>query len=65
MLFSCSSNKAASIESLLCRSVEGGDCVWNLTFTRDFNDWEMDEVLNFFTFIHSKTPTNEDLDALR
>jgi hypothetical protein len=65
VLFSCSSNKTASIESLLCRPVEGGGRVWNLTFTWDFNDWEMDEVLNFFTFIHSKTPTNEDPNALR
>jgi hypothetical protein len=65
VLFSCSSNKTAFIESLLIRHVEGGGRVWNLTFTRDFNDWEMDEVLNFFTFIHSKTPPNEDLDVLR
>uniref|UniRef100_A0A2N9GEV9 TIR domain-containing protein n=1 Tax=Fagus sylvatica TaxID=28930 RepID=A0A2N9GEV9_FAGSY len=65
VLFSCSSNKTVSIESLLCRPVEGGGRVWNLPFIRDFNDWEMDDVLNFFTFIHSKAPANEDPDVLR
>ena len=65
VLCSCASNKTASIESLLIRPVEGGGRVWNLTFTRNFNDWEMDEVLNCFTFIHSKTPPNEDPDVLR
>jgi hypothetical protein len=38
VLFSCSSNKIAYIESLLSRPVEGEGCVWNLSFIRDFND---------------------------
>ena len=53
VLFSCSSNKSASIESLLSRPVGGEERVWNFSFIRDFIDWEMDEVLNFFTLIHS------------
>ena len=65
MLFSCSSNKTASIESLLIRLVEGEGRVWNFSFIWDFNDWEMDEVLNFFTLIHSRFPNNEGPDVMR
>jgi hypothetical protein len=65
VLFSCSSNKTAYIESLLSRIVEGEGRVWNLSFFRDFNDWEMDELLNFFTLIHSKIPKDESPDAMR
>jgi hypothetical protein len=56
VLFSCSSNKTASIKSLLSRPGVGEVRVWNLAFIRDFNDWELDELLNFFNLIHSKIP---------
>jgi hypothetical protein len=36
-LFFCSSNKTASIESLI-RPVDGEGRVWNFSFNRDFND---------------------------
>jgi hypothetical protein len=65
VLFSCSSNKSASIESLLSRPVGGEERVWNFSFIRDFIDWEMDEVLNFFTLIHSKIPSHEGPDVMR
>jgi hypothetical protein len=65
VLFSCSSNKTVSIESLFIKPVEGGVRVWNFSFIRDFNNWEMDEVLNFFTFIHPKIPNNEGPDIMR
>lgn len=32
----------------------GGGRVWNITFIQDFNDWEVEEVNAFFTFIHLK-----------
>ena len=38
MLFSCSFNKTASIESLLIGPVDGEGRVWNFSFNRDFND---------------------------
>uniref|UniRef100_A0A2N9I2I4 Reverse transcriptase domain-containing protein n=1 Tax=Fagus sylvatica TaxID=28930 RepID=A0A2N9I2I4_FAGSY len=31
----------------------------------DFKDWEVEEVIAFFTFIHSKTLVNDDQDAMR
>jgi hypothetical protein len=65
MLFSCSSNKSASLESMLIKPVEGGGCIWQFSFIWDFNDWEMDEVLNFFTFIHPKIPNHEGPDVMR
>ena len=65
MLFSCLSNKNAFIDSCLTRPAVGEGLVWNLTFIRDFNDWEVEEVIAFFTFIHSKTPVNDDQDAMR
>uniref|UniRef100_A0A2N9G0Y7 Uncharacterized protein n=1 Tax=Fagus sylvatica TaxID=28930 RepID=A0A2N9G0Y7_FAGSY len=64
VLFSCSSNKTASIESLLCRQGVGEERVWNLAFIRDFNDCELDELLNFFNLIHSKIPRKEHPDAM-
>ena len=65
VLFSCSSNKSASLESLLSRLVEGDGRVWNFSFIRDFNDWEMDEVLSFFNLIHSKIPSHEGPDVMK
>ena len=64
VLFSCSSNKTASIKSLLSRPGVGEVRVWNLAFIRDFNDWELDELLNFFNLIHSKIPREERPNAM-
>jgi hypothetical protein len=64
-MFTCSSNRTASIDSLLTRTGEGEGQVWNITFIRDFNDWEVEEELNFFTFIQSKTPTSDGPDVMR
>uniref|UniRef100_A0A2N9GQ21 Reverse transcriptase domain-containing protein n=1 Tax=Fagus sylvatica TaxID=28930 RepID=A0A2N9GQ21_FAGSY len=36
-------DKSASLASVLSRSDEGVQRVWNFSFIRDFNDWEMDE----------------------
>ncbi len=64
VLFSCSSNKTASIESLLSRPGVGEARVWNLAFIWDFNDGELDELLNFFILIHSKISRKERPDAM-
>ena len=39
--------------------------VWNITFIQDFNDWEVEEVLAFFTFTHLKTPASVNPDTMR
>jgi hypothetical protein len=64
VLFSCSSNKTASIKSLLSRPSVGEVRIWNLAFIRDFNDWELDELLNFFNLIHSKIQREERPNAM-
>uniref|UniRef100_A0A2N9FD38 SMP-LTD domain-containing protein n=1 Tax=Fagus sylvatica TaxID=28930 RepID=A0A2N9FD38_FAGSY len=65
VMFSCSSDKSASLASVLSRSDEGARRVWNFSFIRDFNDWEMDEVLTFFNLIHSKIPRHEGPDVMK
>jgi hypothetical protein len=65
VLFSCSSDKSASLASLLSMSGEGDIRVWNFSLIRDFNDWEMAEVLTFFNLIHSKIPSHEGPDVMK
>uniref|UniRef100_A0A2N9EUJ9 Reverse transcriptase zinc-binding domain-containing protein n=1 Tax=Fagus sylvatica TaxID=28930 RepID=A0A2N9EUJ9_FAGSY len=65
VMFSCSSDKSASLASLLIRSGEGANRVWNFSFIRDFNDWEMEEVLSFLNLIHSKIPSHEGPDVMK
>jgi hypothetical protein len=60
VLFSCSSSQSASVASCLSSSFGGAGRVWNITFIRDFNDWEVEEVLAFFNFIESKIPATLD-----
>ena len=64
MLFSCSSSQSALVASCLYASTDGAGRSWNITFIQDFNDWEIEEVLAFFTFILANIPTTLDLDSL-
>ena len=64
MLFLCSSNHDASVGSVLSRSGLGSSCVWNISFVRDFNDWELPAVMSFFNFIHPLLPGREGSDKL-
>jgi hypothetical protein len=64
VLYACSSTRNASIASCLTSSSVGEGQAWHITFIRDFNDWEVEEVLAFLTFIHSKTPTSVDPDVI-
>ena len=64
MLFSCSSSQSALVASCLYASIDGAGRSWNITFIQDFNDWEIEEVLAFFTFILANIPTTLDLDSL-
>uniref|UniRef100_A0A2N9EED7 Reverse transcriptase zinc-binding domain-containing protein n=1 Tax=Fagus sylvatica TaxID=28930 RepID=A0A2N9EED7_FAGSY len=57
-LFTCSSNREATIANVLTSPDSRGVREWNVTFVRDFNDWEVDLVAEFFHFLHShKVPT--------
>ena len=37
---------------------------WNVFFGRDFNDWELDQVVDFFSLLHSHTPRGVEVDKL-
>uniref|UniRef100_A0A2N9FG93 Reverse transcriptase zinc-binding domain-containing protein n=1 Tax=Fagus sylvatica TaxID=28930 RepID=A0A2N9FG93_FAGSY len=52
-LFTCSSNREATIADVLTGLDSRGVREWNVTFVRDFNDWEVDVVAEFFQFLHS------------
>ena len=63
-LYGCSLNQDDTIASaLVCQGI-GQSQVWNLIFGRDFNDWELDQVVAFFSLLHSHTPRDEVVDKL-
>ena len=68
-LFTCSSNREATIVEILSGLDSRGVREWNITFVRDFNDWEVDVVAEFFQFLHSHmvpiTAPNVAPDGLR
>ena len=41
-LFSCATNKDAFLSEVMVR--QHGRVIWNVTFGRNFNDWEMATV---------------------
>jgi hypothetical protein len=65
LLFKCSRDREAFIDSLYTRfsGVEIRD--WHLHFVRNFNDWEVDMVAAFFNLIHSKSHVHESDDVLK
>ena len=52
-LFTCSANREATIAEVLSGPDSAGVREWNVTFVRDFNDWEVAVVAEFFQFLHS------------
>lgn len=63
LLFECSRDRDAYIDSFLVRASGGVAREWNLLFHRDFNDWEVDDVLSFFHILHSNIPEREGEDG--
>uniref|UniRef100_A0A2N9HQT2 Reverse transcriptase domain-containing protein n=1 Tax=Fagus sylvatica TaxID=28930 RepID=A0A2N9HQT2_FAGSY len=64
LLFLCSTNREASIESVMARSDRSSVRTWNISFFRDFNDWELPVVMSFFTFLQSFLPNSERRDTM-
>ena len=60
-LFECASHQDAFLNEVMVR--QNGRVVWNVSFTCNFNDWEMDYVLVFLTLIESKAPLREVEDG--
>ena len=65
LLFTCSNQREATIDSVLVRPYSGGTRQWNVTLVRAFIDWELEVVLEFFQFLTSNTNPNEGPDELR
>jgi hypothetical protein len=64
LLFLCSTNCEASIESVLSSSDLPNLCAWNISFVRDFNDWELPVVMSFFKFLQPFLPKREKRDTM-
>ena len=65
ILFECSREREASIDSVYSR-VNGVETrEWHLQFVRNFNDWEMNMVAAFFNHIHIKSPVHDSEDVLK
>jgi hypothetical protein len=65
LLFECSRDREAFIDSLYTCSSGVETREWQLQFVRNFNDWEVDTVAAFFNLIHSKSPVHESDDVLK
>ena len=63
-LFEFSLNQTDTVASVLVPQGMGQPRVWNVLFERDFNDWEMDQVVTLFSLLHSHTPRGDEVDKL-
>jgi hypothetical protein len=52
------------VATVLVSQRPGQFCDWNVLFGRSFNDWELDQVMAFFSLLHSHTPQGENADKL-
>ena len=64
LLFLCSTNREASIESVLSSSDLPNLCAWNISFVQDFNDWELPVVMSFFKFLQPFLSKREKRDTM-
>ena len=60
-LFSCATNKDAFLSEVMVR--QHGRVIWNVTFGRNFNDWEMATVTTFLNMLEFKSPIREVADG--
>ena len=61
-IYTFSTTKDAYLEDIWDWSKEEGR--WNPTFLRSFNDWEINDVVNLMTIIHSARLNPERQDSL-
>uniref|UniRef100_A0A2N9ESA9 Saccharopine dehydrogenase-like C-terminal domain-containing protein n=1 Tax=Fagus sylvatica TaxID=28930 RepID=A0A2N9ESA9_FAGSY len=58
-------SKGPLLDTVLRRSASGGVGEWNVTFTRSFNDWEVEMVVEFFHVLSSVAVPNLVPDGLK
>ena len=61
LLFLCSTNREASIESVMSRSDMSSVRTWNISFFKDFNDWELPVVRSLRSFNHFSQTVREGI----
>ncbi len=64
-LFSCATVRNGNIESCMTQLGAGNTRVWDICFTRNFNDWEISTVADFFQLINSHIPSGAGMDVWR
>jgi hypothetical protein len=64
-LFVCAPNRHATVASHFLQSDPGAQIIWNITFVRNFNDWEVERVASFFECLHSHDSFRHGVDCLR
>ena len=60
-----SSYRQATVDTFLTHHASSSRLDWNVTFIRNFNDWEVEGVALFFEFLHSHTSFKVGDDGLR
>ena len=58
-------DKEVSVETSLSRQGAEEKRIWDVRFIREFNDWEMDEGLNFLHILGANTPPMDVGDRMR
>ena len=66
VLFENATDREALVESLLDRPAEGERRNWDVSFLRNFNDWELEVVAAFLNLIDSHIPIRrEEMEVYR
>jgi hypothetical protein len=65
VLFSCATNRNGTIDSCMVQMGAGRTRFWDVSFSRNFNDWEIMIVVEFFQFINSHILSREGMDVWR
>ena len=64
-LYGITIDKEASVEASLSRQGAEDRRVWDVRFSRELNDWEMDEGLHFLRILGANTPPLDVGDRMR
>ena len=64
-LYGITIDKEASVEASLSRQGLEDRRIWDVRFSRDLNDWEMDEGLHFLRILGANTPQMDVGDRMR
>ena len=64
-LYGIAIDKKAFVEASLSRQGVEDRRIWDVRFSRDLNDWEMDEGLHFLHILGANTPPLDVEDQMR